>query len=77
MSTTPGIEASLIGAIIPDLVADRMEGAENPKAEGQKICAEIILQLADVPGVCGVHIMAPINEASIPGVVDMVRAAGK
>jgi methylenetetrahydrofolate reductase (NADPH) len=71
------IKENLFGAVIPDWVVDRMEGAENPKAEGQKICAEIILQLAEVPGVAGVHIMAPINEASIPGVVDMVRAAGK
>ena len=71
------IKENLFGVVMPDWVVDRMEGAENPKAEGQKICAEIILQLADVPGVCGVHIMAPINEASIPGVVDMVRAAGK
>ena len=65
-------------AIIPDWVIDRMDKAtDNPKAEGQKVCAEVILQLAEVPGVAGVHIMAPLNEASIPGVVDLVRAAGK
>ncbi|HEY5412935.1 MAG TPA: methylenetetrahydrofolate reductase [Caulobacteraceae bacterium] len=72
------IKENLFGAIIPDWVIDRMDkAADNPKAEGQKICAEVILQLAEVPGVAGVHIMAPLNEASIPGVVDLVRAAGK
>ncbi len=72
------INENLFGAIIPDWVIDRMDKAtDNPKAEGQKVCAEVILQLAEVPGVAGVHIMAPLNEASIPGVVDMVRAAGK
>jgi len=71
------IKENLFGVVIPDWVIDRMDKAENGKAEGQKICAEIIQQLAEVPGVAGVHIMAPLNEASIPGVVDMVRAAGK
>jgi methylenetetrahydrofolate reductase (NADPH) len=71
------IKENLFGVVMPDWVIERMDGAENGKAEGQKICAEIILQLAEVPGVAGVHIMAPINEASIPGVIDMVHAAGK
>lgn len=71
------MKENLFGTIIPDWVIDRMEGAADPKAEGQKICAEITLQLAEIPGVAGVHIMAPLNEASIPGVVEMVRKAGK
>jgi methylenetetrahydrofolate reductase (NADPH) len=61
---------------MPDWVIERLDKTDG-KAEGQKICAEIILQLSEIPGVKGVHIMAPLNEASIPGVVEMVRAAGK
>lgn len=71
------MKENLFGTIIPDWVIDRMDKAEDPKAEGQKICAEIILQLSEIPGVKGVHIMAPLNEHAIPGVVEMVRKAGK
>ncbi len=67
------MKENLFGTVIPDSIIERMEGATDPKAEGQKICAEVALELAKIEGVAGVHIMAPLNEAAIPGVVDMVR----
>ncbi len=71
------MKENLFGAIIPDWVIERMDAAADPKAEGQKICAEVILELAEIPGVKGVHIMAPLNESAIPGVVEQIRKAGK
>ena len=37
----------------------------------------VIEQLATVPGVAGAHIMAPNNEAMIPGVITRARAVVK
>ena len=43
-----------------------MDQAADPAAEGQRICVELIEELAAIPGVAGVHIMAPANEAAMP-----------
>lgn len=59
----------LFGAIIPDAMIARMQGARDGEAEGRNICIELIEELADIPGVAGVHIMAPNNEAAIPDVI--------
>ena len=69
------MKENLFGTIIPDAFVDRMEAAADPKKEGQKIAIEVLLELAEIPGVAGAHLMAPLNEAAIPGVVDGVRAA--
>jgi len=60
----------LFGAVIPDALVARLRGAADEKAEGRSACAEVIQQLAELPGVSGAHIMAPLNEASIPAVVE-------
>jgi methylenetetrahydrofolate reductase (NADPH) len=63
----------LFGTIIPDTVVGRLERAADPAAEGQRICADLIEELAGVPGVAGVHVMAPANEAVVPQVIEAAR----
>lgn len=61
------------GVFIPDDVIDRL-GAVAPeqfRAEGEKLCAEIIAGLAEVPGVAGVHVMAIGAESSIPSILEL------
>jgi methylenetetrahydrofolate reductase (NADPH) len=64
----------LYGTIIADALIKRMEGAADPTREGIAICAELIEELSQIPGVAGVHIMAPGNDAAIPEVIRAVRA---
>ena len=64
----------LYGTIIADTLIKRMEGAADPTREGIAICAELIEELSQIPGVAGVHIMAPGNDAAIPEVIRAVRA---
>jgi len=66
------IRDKLFGSIIPDAVVDRLERAGDPVKEGRKICSEIVEELAHVPGVAGVHIMAPGSDA---GLAEAVAAA--
>jgi methylenetetrahydrofolate reductase (NADPH) len=66
------IKEKLFGAIIPDAVIARMEQAADPAAEGRAICIEMVRELAAVPHVAGVHIMAPGNDSAVP---DIIRAA--
>ena len=69
------MKEKLFGTIIPDALVARMEAASDPLAEGRAICVETITALADIPGVAGVHIMAPNNDAAVPDVIREVRAS--
>ena len=66
------IKEKLYGAIIPDALIARLEGAGDPVAEGRRICLDLMRELADIPQVAGAHVMAPNNEAAVP---DVIRAA--
>ena len=56
----------LFGTTIPDSIIERLEKAADPRAEGRRVCVELLQQLADTPGVAGAHVMAPMNFAEIP-----------
>jgi methylenetetrahydrofolate reductase (NADPH) len=63
------MKEKLFGTIIPDAMIARLESAGDPAAEGRKLCVELMRELATIPGVAGVHIMAPGNEAAIADVI--------
>ncbi len=58
------------GVHIPDSVIDRLRGAENPREEGVSICVEMIMRLAELEGVHGVHIMAYRQEQRVAEIVE-------
>jgi methylenetetrahydrofolate reductase (NADPH) len=62
----------LFGTIIPDAMIERLETAGDPVAEGKRLCLELMQEMAGIPGVAGVHLMAPGNEAAI---ADVIRGA--
>jgi methylenetetrahydrofolate reductase (NADPH) len=59
----------LFGTIISDAIVKRMEGAADAEAEGKKIAVDLIGEFAEIPGVSGVHIMAPNHDKAIPDVI--------
>jgi methylenetetrahydrofolate reductase (NADPH) len=63
----------LFGTIIPETMVGRLEQAKDSAAEGRKMCIETIEELSLIPGVAGVHIMAPGNDAVIPEVIAAAR----
>jgi len=64
---------TLKGSIIPDWIIERLDRASDPKAEGIAICADLLKEMREIPGVAGAHIMAPLNEAAVPIVVKRFR----
>ena len=60
----------LFGTLIPDAIVSRLEKAADPRREGRRICIEVLQELADTPGVAGAHVMAPMNFAEIPLVIE-------
>jgi methylenetetrahydrofolate reductase (NADPH) len=71
------MKEKLFGTIIADDIIERLEKAADPKAEGIKLCAELIAELAAIPGVAGAHVMAPQAPSAIPEVIARSGVAGK
>ncbi len=64
---------NLFGVHIPDSLISRLEQAGDAKAEGRKICVELIQQLREIDGVAGAHLMAPHGEQAA---ADVIRDCG-
>jgi methylenetetrahydrofolate reductase (NADPH) len=71
------MKEKLFGTLIPDETVERLERAADPKAEGRKICVELMQELAETPGIAGAHIMAPQSLSSIPEVIAASRVKGR
>lgn len=57
---------NLWGVIMPDEIIARLEGADDQKLEGIRVCAELLRQFREIPGVAGAHLMAPGFASGIP-----------
>ncbi|NIA12754.1 MAG: methylenetetrahydrofolate reductase [Nitrospiraceae bacterium] len=58
------------GLSVPDGLIERLEKAENPREEGEKIAVEQIQEIREIPGIAGVHIMAIEAEKSVAGLAE-------
>ena len=67
----------LFGTRIPDAIVERLEKAAEPKREGRSICVELLQQLAEIPGIAGAHVMAPMNFSEIPVAIEESRVLGR
>jgi methylenetetrahydrofolate reductase (NADPH) len=63
------------GVVVPDDTYRRIQAvpADQTAAEGVKLAAEIIQQVAAVPGVAGVHLLVAGNEQAVP---EILQSAG-
>ncbi|WP_031513751.1 methylenetetrahydrofolate reductase [Desulfofalx alkaliphila] len=64
------MQQRVAGMLVPDEIIERMERAEDQRAEGIKICVEQIKHLKKIEGVAGVHIMAIAWEEVVPEIVE-------
>jgi methylenetetrahydrofolate reductase (NADPH) len=62
---------NLFGVSVPPAMIERLDAAKDPAAEGRRICVELIEAYRSMPGISGVHIMAPAQGAErIAAVLD-------
>lgn len=64
------MRANVRGARIPAAVALRLKQARDPEQTGVEICAEMLRGLAELPGVAGVHILAPGDPDLVCAVIE-------
>lgn len=68
--TARWIRSNVPGVHIPDSVIARLEGAKDQKAEGKRLCIDIINEVKEIPGVSGIHVMAYRQEEYVAEIVD-------
>lgn len=58
------------GMIVPDDIVRRLRAAENAAEEGARIAVEQMQEMATIPGVRGLHIMAIESEHTVAGLLE-------
>jgi methylenetetrahydrofolate reductase (NADPH) len=64
------IRENVPGVHIPDSVIKRLAGAEKQKAEGKKLCIDLIQEIREIEGVSGVHVMAYRQETTVAEIIE-------
>jgi 5,10-methylenetetrahydrofolate reductase len=67
--TATWMKNNVPGVHIPDAVIKRIEGAEDQKKEGKRLCIDIIDEVKEIDGVHGVHVMAYRQEEYVAEIV--------
>ena len=67
--TARWLRAKVPGVHVPDAIVDRLERAPDPRAEGKRICIELMRRIREIPGIAGVHVMAPKQDHLVPELV--------
>jgi methylenetetrahydrofolate reductase (NADPH) len=64
------LRTNVRGALIPEETARRLAQARDSEQTGVQICAEMLHELAALPGVAGAHIIAPGDPELVRAVID-------
>jgi methylenetetrahydrofolate reductase (NADPH) len=64
------MDANLFGVDVPEAIIKRLDGADDQKAEGRAICAELLQGFSEIHGCAGAHLMAPHQEAACAQVIE-------
>lgn len=67
--TARWLRAKVPGVHIPDAIVARLERAADPRTEGKRICIELMRRIREIPGIAGVHVMAPKQDHLVPELV--------
>jgi methylenetetrahydrofolate reductase (NADPH) len=68
--TAQWMRDNIKGAIIPKSIVERLEQASDPEREGVEICAELLQELATIPGVSGANLMTLGHLETIPAAIE-------
>lgn len=70
--TAEWLRTNVPGVIIPDATIRRLKGVpgDRQRAEGKRLCVEIIQEVQGIPGVSGVHVMAYRQEELVAEIID-------
>lgn len=68
--TARWVKANMGDSRIPAEVVQRLEEASSPAQEGISICAELMQEISEIPGVSGVNLMTTGDSQAIPAAIE-------
>lgn len=68
--TAQWVKKNLSDSRIPKPVIQRLQDSADPAAEGIAICAELMQEIAQIPGVSGIHLMTTGDQDAIPAAIE-------
>ena len=68
--TADWLKKHMKDARIPDAVIERLESAKDPEQEGIRICAEMMQEISEIPGISGINLMTMGNPEAIPAAIE-------
>lgn len=72
-ATARWVKKNMSDSRIPDALLKRLEDASDPEQEGIAICAELMQEISEIPGISGVNLMTTGDPGAIPAAI---RASG-
>ena len=67
--TARWVKANMSDSRIPADIIQRLEDAKNAEDEGIAICAELMREISEIPGVSGVNLMTTGDTGTIPAAI--------
>jgi len=68
--TAQWVKKNLSDSRIPKPLIARLQDAADPAAEGVRICAELMQEISEIPGVSGVNLMTTGDMDAIPAAIE-------
>ncbi len=67
--TARWLKQNMSDSRIPEALIKRLDGATDPEQEGVAICAELMQQIAEIPGVSGINLMSMGNAGHLQAAI--------
>lgn len=64
------VRENVKGALVPESIVQRLEQASDPEREGIEICAELLQEVATIPGVSGANLLTLGKLEMIPAAIE-------
>lgn len=68
--TAQWVKKNMSDSRIPRPIIQRLEQASDPEQEGIRICAELMQEISEIPGVSGINLMTTGDAAAIPAAIE-------
>jgi len=68
--TAQWVKKNMSDSRIPKPIIERLEQAGDPEQEGIRICAELMQEISEIPGVSGINLMTTGDAEAIPAAIE-------
>jgi methylenetetrahydrofolate reductase (NADPH) len=68
--TAQWVKKNISDSRIPKPIIQRLEQASDPQQEGIRICAELMQEISEIPGVSGISLMTTGDADAIPAAIE-------